>query len=208
MDLVRPFAWSPTIMSRTLRSLLRPAFVWDCQSGGETRTGDHLGDGRRLDAQVRIPRSWGSFRDLPSPTNSSCNDDSGPKRDPERDDCQFLVDPGHSIGQWRLQLTSRPATIASANFCGGFGSAMSSSSLRPLLIFVLGFSTILSALPLTAQSHDATALQANVNIKNSTGPLDRCLDLGAGPDHPWTLPSSPVTPCVNSISSTQDRIRT
>jgi hypothetical protein len=40
---------------------------------------DHLGDERDLDAQVTIPRSWGSLRDLPSPTSSYCTDYSGPK---------------------------------------------------------------------------------------------------------------------------------
>jgi hypothetical protein len=40
---------------------------------------NHLGDERDLDAQVAIPRSWGSLRDLPSPTSSYCTDYSGPK---------------------------------------------------------------------------------------------------------------------------------
>jgi len=31
-----------------------------------------LGDERQLDAPVKIPRSWGSLRDLPSPTRLYC----------------------------------------------------------------------------------------------------------------------------------------
>jgi xylan 1,4-beta-xylosidase len=64
---------------------------------------------------------------------------------------------------------------------------MPNSLLRPLLLFILGLSTILCALPLTAQSNEANTRQVIVDIKNSTGPVDRFFDLSVGSDYPGTL---------------------
>jgi len=64
---------------------------------------------------------------------------------------------------------------------------MPNSLLRPLLPFVLGLSTILCALPLAAQSPEATTRQIIVNLKDSTGPVDRFFDLSVGSDYPGTL---------------------
>jgi xylan 1,4-beta-xylosidase len=77
--------------------------------------------------------------------------------------------------------------MESANFCGGFESSMPNSLLRALLIFVLGTSTTLSALPQAAQSPEAATRQIIVNIKNTTGPVDRFYDLSVGSDFPGTL---------------------
>jgi xylan 1,4-beta-xylosidase len=64
---------------------------------------------------------------------------------------------------------------------------MPNSSLRPFLVFVLGFSIVLSALPLAAQSPAATTRQVIVDIKDSAGPVDRFFDLSVGSDFPGTL---------------------
>jgi len=109
------------------------------------------------------------------------------ERDLDCDDCRFLIKPGHAIGQRRLELTTKLATIASANFCGGYETSMPGSSLPPLLMFALGFSTVLSALSLPAQSPEATTRLVIVDIKNSTGPVDRFFDLSVGSDFPGTL---------------------
>ncbi len=95
--------------------------------------------------------------------------------------------PGQPIGQRRLELTTKLATMASANFCGGFQSSMPRSSLRPIFTFFLGFSTVLSALPLNAQSPGAGTRQVIVDIKDSAGPIDRFFDLSVGSDFPGTL---------------------
>jgi len=54
-------------------------------------------------------------------------------------------------------------------------------------MFALGFSTVLSALSLPAQSPEATTRLVIVDIKNSTGPVDRFFDLSVGSDFPGTL---------------------
>ena len=64
---------------------------------------------------------------------------------------------------------------------------MPRSSLRPIFTFFLGFSTILSALPLAAQSPGAGTRQVIVDIKDSAGPVDRFFDLSVGSDFPGTL---------------------
>jgi xylan 1,4-beta-xylosidase len=64
---------------------------------------------------------------------------------------------------------------------------MPSTSLRPLLLFVLGFSTVLSAQPPAAQSPVATTRQVIANIEDTTGPVDRFFDLSVGSDFPGTL---------------------
>ena len=64
---------------------------------------------------------------------------------------------------------------------------MPNSFLRPHFRFVLGLSTILCALPLAAQSPEATTRQVIVDIRNSTGPVDRFFDLSVGSDYPGTL---------------------
>jgi len=64
---------------------------------------------------------------------------------------------------------------------------MPSSSLRSLLLLVLGFSTFHSALPLTAQSPEAATRQVIVDIKAPSGPVDRFFDLSVGSDYPGTL---------------------
>jgi len=69
----------------------------------------------------------------------------------------------------------------------GIESSMPNSFLRPLFRFVLGLSTILCALPLAAQSPEATTRQVIVDIRNSTGPVDRFFDLSVGSDYPGTL---------------------
>jgi xylan 1,4-beta-xylosidase len=60
-------------------------------------------------------------------------------------------------------------------------------SLRPIFTFLLGFSVILSALPLAAQSPGAETRQIMVDIKDSAGPVDRFFDLSVGSDFPGTL---------------------
>ena len=70
------------MFSSVLRHLLILAFGFLPISSAvslHAQSQNHLGDERELDAQVRIPRSWGSLRDLPSPTSSYCIDYSGPK---------------------------------------------------------------------------------------------------------------------------------
>jgi xylan 1,4-beta-xylosidase len=57
----------------------------------------------------------------------------------------------------------------------------------PICVFILGLSTILSALSLAAQSAEAVARQVVVDIKDSTGPVDRFFDLSVGSDFPGTL---------------------
>jgi hypothetical protein len=64
---------------------------------------------------------------------------------------------------------------------------MSRSSLRPVFAFFLGFSAILSARPLAAQSAEPTTRQIVVDIKDSAGPVDRFFDLSVGSDYPGTL---------------------
>jgi xylan 1,4-beta-xylosidase len=64
---------------------------------------------------------------------------------------------------------------------------MTNSSLRPLLSFVLGFSAILSAQPLAAQSPQVPSRAIYVNLKESAGPVDRFFDLSVGSDYPGTL---------------------
>jgi xylan 1,4-beta-xylosidase len=54
-------------------------------------------------------------------------------------------------------------------------------------MFLFGFSTTFSALPLAAQSLEAGTRQVIVDIKNSTGPVDRFFDLSVGSDYPGTL---------------------
>jgi len=95
--------------------------------------------------------------------------------------------PKHPVGHRRLQLTTKHATIAPTNFCEGFESFMPSSSLRPLLMFVFGFSGVLFAQPLAAQSTAGTTRQVIVDIKDSAGPVDRFFDLSVGSDFPGTL---------------------
>ncbi|MGA9068955.1 MAG: beta-xylosidase [Terracidiphilus sp.] len=62
---------------------------------------------------------------------------------------------------------------------------MTHSSLRPLLLFFLGFSAILSAQPLAAQSQQARTIA--VDLKDSAGPVDHFFDLSVGSDFPGTL---------------------
>jgi len=99
--------------------------------------------------------------------------------------------PGNPISQRRLpfitKLVTRLATKASANLSGSLESFMLRLSLRPLLIFVYGFSTIVSAQPPAAQSHEVTTRQVIVDIGNSAGPIDRFFDLSVGSDFPGTL---------------------
>ena len=59
---------------------LDPWFPGDLFCGIPSRPiAESFEDERDLGAQVKIPRSWGSLRDLPSPTSSYCTDYSGPK---------------------------------------------------------------------------------------------------------------------------------
>jgi xylan 1,4-beta-xylosidase len=64
---------------------------------------------------------------------------------------------------------------------------MPCSSPRPLLLFVLSFSTIVSAQSLPAQSREPARRQVVVNIKDTSGPVDRFFDLSVGSDYPGTL---------------------
>ncbi len=91
------------------------------------------------------------------------------------------------MDQRRIPWLARLSTLAPANFCGGFESTMTNSSLRPLLSFVLGFSAILSAQPLAAQSPQVPSRAIYVNLKESAGPVDRFFDLSVGSDYPGTL---------------------
>lgn len=54
-------------------------------------------------------------------------------------------------------------------------------------MLVTGLSTIISALPLGAQSPEMTPRQVIVDIRNSAGPVDRFFDLSVGSDYPGTL---------------------
>ncbi len=58
---------------------------------------------------------------------------------------------------------------------------------RQLSILALGASTIWSAFSLQAQSQPASSRLLVVNIKESTGPIDRFFDLSVGSDYPGTL---------------------
>jgi len=91
------------------------------------------------------------------------------------------------IGQQRFELTTKRATLASSNFHGGFELSVPRTTLRPIFMFILGLSTTFSALSLTAQSPGAGTRQIIVDIKDSTGPVDRFFDLSVGSDFPGTL---------------------
>jgi len=64
---------------------------------------------------------------------------------------------------------------------------MPNSILRPFFLLVFGLSTALVGLPLAAQSPEGTTRQVTMDIKNSTGPVDRFFDLSVGSDYPGTL---------------------
>jgi xylan 1,4-beta-xylosidase len=64
---------------------------------------------------------------------------------------------------------------------------MPSSSLPRFLVFALGFCTIFSALRIAAQSPEAGTRKLIMDIKNTTGPVDRFFDLSVGSDFPGTL---------------------
>ncbi len=59
--------------------------------------------------------------------------------------------------------------------------------LRRLFLIVLGFSAIHSAQPLAAQKQQAPTRIIVVDLKDSTGPVDRFFDLSVGSDYPGTL---------------------
>jgi xylan 1,4-beta-xylosidase len=64
---------------------------------------------------------------------------------------------------------------------------MFSSVLRRLSILALGFVVASSALSLAAQSQQAPQRTIVVNLKDSTGQVDRFFDLSVGSDFPGTL---------------------
>ena len=64
---------------------------------------------------------------------------------------------------------------------------MFSSTLRPLSVIVLGCSTALSLAPLSAESSATPSRSIVVNVKETTGPVDRFFDLSVGSDYPGTL---------------------
>jgi xylan 1,4-beta-xylosidase len=64
---------------------------------------------------------------------------------------------------------------------------MPSSLLRPFLLFVLGLHAVVCLPSLTAQSPEAATRRIVVDIKNSTGSVDRFFDLSVGSDYPGTL---------------------
>jgi xylan 1,4-beta-xylosidase len=64
---------------------------------------------------------------------------------------------------------------------------MFNSVLRHLSIHTLGFVVASSAMSLAAQSQQAPQRTIVVNLKDSTGPVDRFFDLSVGSDYPGTL---------------------
>jgi xylan 1,4-beta-xylosidase len=64
---------------------------------------------------------------------------------------------------------------------------MFNSVLRHLSIHTLGFVVASSAMSLAAQSQQAPQRPIVVNLKDSTGPVDRFFDLSVGSDYPGTL---------------------
>ncbi len=64
---------------------------------------------------------------------------------------------------------------------------MFSSILRRLSILAIGFFLALSVLSLAAQSQQAPPRIIAVNLKDTTGPVDRFFDLSVGSDYPGTL---------------------
>ena len=64
---------------------------------------------------------------------------------------------------------------------------MFSSILRSLLVLVLGSSAILSDVPLSAESSANSSRTIVVDVKETTGPVDRFFDLSVGSDYPGTL---------------------
>jgi xylan 1,4-beta-xylosidase len=65
--------------------------------------------------------------------------------------------------------------------------SMFSSVFRRLSIFAIGFSVASSSLSLAAQSQQAPFRTIVVNLKDSTGPVDRFFDLSVGSDYPGAL---------------------
>ena len=64
---------------------------------------------------------------------------------------------------------------------------MFTSVLRRLLVPVIVFCVASSAFSLAAQSQQAPSRTIVVNLKDSTGPVDRFFDLSVGSDYPGTL---------------------
>lgn len=64
---------------------------------------------------------------------------------------------------------------------------MFSSVLRHFSVFAIGFFVASSSLSLTAQSQPASSRTIVVNLKDSTGKVDRFFDLSVGSDYPGTL---------------------
>ena len=64
---------------------------------------------------------------------------------------------------------------------------MFSSVLRRLSILAIGFFVASSVLSLAAQSQQAPSRTIVVDLKDSTGPVDRFFDLSVGSDFPGTL---------------------
>ena len=64
---------------------------------------------------------------------------------------------------------------------------MVNSVLRQLSILVIGYCVASSAFSLDAQSRQASPRTIVVNLKDSTGPVDRFFDLSVGSDYPGTL---------------------
>jgi hypothetical protein len=72
----------PTVGSLTISSLVSL----------HVQSEHHLFGGRaRTRCVVRIPRSWGSLGDLPSPLSSYCTDSSGAERDLGCNNCRFIM---------------------------------------------------------------------------------------------------------------------
>jgi xylan 1,4-beta-xylosidase len=64
---------------------------------------------------------------------------------------------------------------------------MFSTFLRPLCVSILGSTVVLSALPVFEESNANPSRSIVVNVKDTTGPVDRFFDLSIGSDYPGTL---------------------
>jgi xylan 1,4-beta-xylosidase len=144
------------------------------------------GTERRLNAQVKTPRSWSAFRELPS-SRFILHRFFGPEMELNCECSRFPIKPGDPIGKRRLGLTTKLEITETATFCWRYKSIMPRSFMRSLLLFALVISPALTAQSPAVQSSQLAGRQVIVSIKGSTGPVDRFFDLSVGSDFPGTL---------------------
>ena len=100
------------------------------------------------------------------------------------------VVPRFSTSENAVGVTNRSDAHEQSHFMRQLGRGkrklMFRKDLRQLIIVALAAS-MLSSPSLHAQSQQSSSRQLVVNIKNSTGPIDRFFDLSIGSDYPGTL---------------------